>query len=523
MDEEKQNGHCAVAGEAGELIRGVTPGENPSDVRSGGMASRFSGAGWVSGVLNGVRCGIRLTFFRCVTAGDLAATPASFAALALFDLFLHVALSCARVGMDGQFSFQYLPHAIIHLPLFLFAGFWVARLACQDDLALTLSTACLATGIPIDLLAELFSTLQESGWLRTESYAPDFDHFYPFFGWWALATLIALFRLTGVPRLRRYAVMAIFSVTVLLPLWNIPRGDLWSENNNESTSANSMDSGREETLYRQPELLDNALARFRPGRKGVEDLYFIGFAGYGGQDVFRKELEVIDRLLRDRFDTAGRSLLLVNNPDTLLKYPIATATSLERSLKRVGQVMDRDEDILLLYLTSHGSEDNHLSAELWPLTLHDIDPPSLRRMLDDSGVRWRIIVVSACYSGAFVDALRDDNTLVMTASDATSSSFGCSNDSDFTWFGKALFDDELRRTYSFTTAFGRASLSIAAREKKEGQEPSHPRIFEGRNIGIRLKKLEERLELLQHKLRTPRESGGATVNHNKDRQKGERS
>jgi hypothetical protein len=468
--------------------------------------------GCISGILTNIRNGVFLVFFLRVPSVDFAATPGAFAALALFDLFLHVALSFARIGPSGHVSLYSFPSAIMHIPLMLLAGLWIARLARRNDLALTLSTACLATGIPIDLLAELFNTFLENKWLRAETYSPDFDHFYPFFGWWVLATLTAIFRMIGMPRLRRLGVMTVFSVTLLIPLWNIQRGELWSEPPDDSSASNMPEPGSEETIYLQPMLLDSALERLRPGRKGVEDLYFIGFAGYGSQDVFRKELEVIGGLLRSRFDTSGRSLLLVNNPDTVLKYPIATATALDRALKRVGQVMDRDEDILLLYLTSHGSEDHHISAELLPLTLQDIDPAMLRRMLDESGIRWRIVIISACYSGAFIEALKDDGTLVMTASDASSSSFGCSNDSDFTWFGKALFDDELRRTYSFTTAFSRASVSIAAREAKEGEKPSHPMLYMGNGIRSRLKRLEERLERLELNRRQPRESGGAAKN-----------
>ena len=41
-----------------------------------------------------------------------------------------------------------------------------------------------------------------------------------------------------------------------------------------------------------------------------------------------KETEVIERLFRERFDTSGRSLVMVNNPATVLKYPVASATAL---------------------------------------------------------------------------------------------------------------------------------------------------------------------------------------------------
>ncbi len=59
-------------------------------------------------------------------------------------------------------------------------------------------------------------------------------------------------------------------------------------------------------------------------------------------------------------------------------------------------------------------------------------------------------MVSACYAGGFIEPLKDDRTLVITAADAHHTSFGCGAESDFTYFGKAYFDQALRATYSFT-------------------------------------------------------------------------
>jgi hypothetical protein len=456
------------------------------------------------GILANLRCGIRAAFFLRVEPDRLIASPWAFALLGLFDLILHLALSFARIGPTGHVTGYELPNAAIHIPLMLFAGLWVGHAARRDGLALPLATIYLAAGIPISLLAELVNSCLENGWLPSGGRSLDFDHFYPLFYWWVLAVLVVTLRMTGVKRMRRMGVASLLSVVLVLPLWAIDRGELWNSVYEDGTSSYEERAGNEEVIYRQPLLMESALERLRRGRKGVEDLYFVGFAGYGSQDVFRKEIEVIGRLFQARFDTAGRSLLLVNSQDTLLKYPIATATSLERALKRVGEVMDRDEDVLVLYLTSHGSEDHTLSAELRPLTLRDIEPAMLRRMLDDAGIRWRVVIVSACYSGGFIEPLRDDGTLIVTASDASNNSFGCSNDSDFTWFGKAFFDEELRRTHSFTTAFTRAAASICAREEREGENPSHPQISMGKVIRPRLRRIEERLDRLEREQRTPR-------------------
>ena len=129
--------------------------------------------------------------------------------------------------------------------------------------------------------------------------------------------------------------------------------------------------------------------------------------------------------------------------------------------------MDPEEDVLFLFLTSHGTKDGRLSIALYPSAgSRTSPPPELRKMLDDAGIRNRVIVVSSCYSGTFVDALRDDDTLVMTASAKNRNSFGCSNEADFTYFGKAYFDEALRVDAIRSSRRSTMRLpTIAAREK----------------------------------------------------------
>ena len=169
--------------------------------------------------------------------------------------------------------------------------------------------------------------------------------------------------------------------------------------------------------------------------------------------MFKKETLSIATLLDERFDTAGRSILLISHPSLADELPIATLTSLREALDAVAEHIDPEEDVVLLHLTSHGSETHELSVEFRGLELQVIRPEDLRAALDDAGIKWRIVVVSACYSGGFIEALREEHTMVLTASDAKHTSFGCGNDFDFTYFSKAYYDEALRKTYSFEQAF----------------------------------------------------------------------
>jgi hypothetical protein len=436
--------------------------------------------------------GLRMACFLRVKGDRICATAAALASLALTDLLLNLLVSFLLVGRSGTFSYSSIPPFFFHIPLFLLFGLWAGAILSRPSLIRLIPVALVALSIVVELCHALFegmAQLQQFKWLELYLEAP---HYYRFFTWWALAALVFLYRQQAPSRSRRSWVMVLFIVLVLPPLWIFPRADLWG------SSSHSGESGElhltEDVLRAQPKLLEGELAGVKPGRQGVSDLYFVGFAGDATQDVFLKELQTTEQLFSDRFGTDGRSVILVNNPQTAKSLPFATAGNLERALVRVGEVMNRSEDVLFLYLTSHGSSDHELSVNNRPLELQGLKPQDIRKMLAESGIKWKIVVVSACYSGGFIDALKDDRSLIITAADASHESFGCGNGENLTWFGQAFIDSGLRRSYSFITAFERARETIRQWEENEGETPSNPQIWVGREMGAKLAALEKRLK-----------------------------
>ena len=205
--------------------------------------------------------------------------------------------------------------------------------------------------------------------------------------------------------------------------------------------------------------------------------------------MFKSEIERIKEQFDTRFGTFGRSLMLINNPATRLEVPIASKTSMELALRRIGQQMNRDSDVLFLYMTSHG-ERNHFEIENAPLELGQVDPKWLRETLDKSGIRWRVIVISACYSGSFIPALQSPETLIITASAADKTSFGCNSEADYTYFGRAFFDLAMREQSSIKQAFEQARQTVTKWETAQGFEPSEPQWSIGRNMELMLPQLE---------------------------------
>lgn len=258
-------------------------------------------------------------------------------------------------------------------------------------------------------------------------------------------------------------------------------------------ASGSPSPASEPVLVKQPQLLYDAVNDLDEERPGVTDLYFVGFAPYAAEDVFRKDLETARDLFDDRFDTDGRSITLINNPSTMLDVPFATVSNLRATLSEVGDIIDPDQDVVMLYLTSHGTRDHRIVVDFPPLQLESLTPEALKEMLDDAGIKWRIIVVSACYSGSFIDVLKDDYTLIITAAAADRTSFGCGSESAATYFGDALFNHALRFEDSFVKAFEDAKQRIAERERAEKRQPSKPQMFIGDEMAAKLPKLEAEL------------------------------
>jgi hypothetical protein len=268
------------------------------------------------------------------------------------------------------------------------------------------------------------------------------------------------------------------------PLLAAGQGDAGST----ATAASDPDpvASYEELMYAQPDLVDASLARLRAQVPGRVDLYALGFAGDGEEPPFRNEVDALSRLMTQHFGAPGHTIELINSPRTFERTPLATRTNLYQALAGIAKKMDVNEDVLLLFLTSHGSPDHELYVEMGAMPLDQLTPEDIRDALDAAGIRWRIVVVSACYSGGFIPALRDPRTLVITAARSDRASFGCGNDSKITWFGKAFLAEALERTTDFHAAYLQARQTIAGWETRDHETPSEPQYWAGAMIGQKL-------------------------------------
>jgi cytochrome c oxidase subunit IV len=255
---------------------------------------------------------------------------------------------------------------------------------------------------------------------------------------------------------------------------------------------NSDDNGQTEALlYEQPARIAATVSRVKAAQPGKPGVYFVGFAGDGAQGVFRREAQFASEVFGARFGSLDRTVLLINDIEDRESYPLASLSGLAQALKVLASRMNTETDVLVLFLTSHGSEDG-LEVENGSLPLAQIAPSDLREALDASGIRWRVVVISACYAGVFVDDLKSDSSVIVTAADADHSSFGCDDDRELTWFGEAFLKDSLPGSASLEEAFHKAAGLIARREDAEHQAHSNPQLYVGPLMQKKLAELPAR-------------------------------
>ena len=154
----------------------------------------------------------------------------------------------------------------------------------------------------------------------------------------------------------------------------------------------------------QAALLKQQLAALAPPRPGVTGVYALGIAGWANQDVFIKELDGGLAVLAGVLPIKDRTVRLINNRTTLDTIPLAEPQNFKAAVHGIAQVMNKDIDVLVLVMTSHGSESGGFMLQVPGKTV-ELTGPQVAAALDGEGIKNRVVIVSACFSGSFVPAL----------------------------------------------------------------------------------------------------------------------
>ena len=433
-----------------------------------------------------------LTLRKQIVDIPSVATDGAVIACALVSLVLWIGLDYRRAGAGAQFEPTALAIIALYACAVLGVAFALARslrprthFRCVLFIVVALLPVVIAAGFIIDVHWDRAAARVACGLVVLYGLA-------------YLANAVRL--LTGAFQ-PRAALVLVVALAALFPLARIADLSpwLWTPAASADEASEADDSQvsplvAESLLFDERAQIDDAVDAMTSGLDSSPAIYFVGFAGVAEQHVFAEEIKLAARIVDERFGTSGHQLLLINDRRDIDTYPIATASGLAYALKAISAKMNPDRDILFLAISSHGAADASVSVSNGGLQLEQLSDDDLAAALKDSGIKRRIIVISACYAGAFIQPLEDPDTVVIAAAAPDKTSFGCSDDRDLTYFGEAFYRDALPHAKTLQEAFTQAKAAIAAREREEHETPSEPQAYFGTQISAVLERNPMRIE-----------------------------
>jgi hypothetical protein len=131
----------------------------------------------------------------------------------------------------------------------------------------------------------------------------------------------------------------------------------------------------------------------------------------------------------------------------------------------------------VVFMTSHGNTDGWYIRDQSYLT-----PSKLDQILDDAcGEQPTVALISACYSGVFVDPVAQPNRVILTAARDDRTSFGCSAEATYTYWDGCLIES-FEAVDTWSELYDAVSSCIEAKESIGGFTPSLPQAFFGEDV-----------------------------------------
>jgi Peptidase C13 family len=242
-----------------------------------------------------------------------------------------------------------------------------------------------------------------------------------------------------------------------------------------------------------PQHILKQLDRVTPQRPGLVDVYSLIVGGDGSENVFQREVKTVQARLAASMQTTGQIITLINNRN--LAQPEATLNSIEFVIKRLAEKMDKEQDLLFLHLTSHGSPNHYLVLQHPSERLNWLGTKELAMILRRSGIHHRFIVISGCFSGGFIRELANENTVVVTASASTVSSYGCGDKSEITDFSRVFYTRALGKSRPLIEAAQLAVQYVHEEEKRQSRDHSYPQTHIGANMVEYMRQFETQRKL----------------------------
>jgi hypothetical protein len=412
-------------------------------------------------------------------------------AIALF--LIRMAFQFLAAGPGGGFN----PYGLNALVAWVALDIAVAALFVQPAARATALSAMLALLVIAELVGNgirfVVALVPALAGYWSERYAP-IAIFVVVSLWWIGAMAAVLRTFTVQPRLivvgraagLWLALMAVVAVVPHAPVFigrdfDVNAANWWEVLHARLAARGPQNTGSEAEAapleQAQRALLQAQIAGLAPSTKGAPAVYALGVAGWA-DDVFLKELDGGLTALGGVLPIRGRVVRIINNRETLQSVPLADRRNFAAAVRAIAKLMNKDDDIFLLFMTSHG-EPTGFGLRMPNGAISELPPQEVAATLNNEGIKNRIVIVSACYAGTFVPPLANDDTIVLTAADAKNTSFGCAPERDWTYFGDAFFRQSVRPGRDLQQAFNNARTLIQGWEMMDKATPSNPQGFFG--------------------------------------------
>ncbi len=226
-------------------------------------------------------------------------------------------------------------------------------------------------------------------------------------------------------------------------------------------------------LTQQFEVADKRRADKPEGR-----LILAAFAMHSQSKAFRNDVLTAEKNVLSLDPHA--ILFKLNNPalGQDADWPYATAENIAKVLKKAS-AKARPEDKVVVLMSTHGNVDVlsvNFGAQYYP----HVNAKILNQWLTDLRGKPTVLILSACYSGSFLQALSGPNRVILTAAAKDRTSFGCQFHSTNTYFIDALFNQPSLPDSTVGQLMAQAQVIIDKKERAQKlSPPSLPQISIG--------------------------------------------
>ncbi len=240
---------------------------------------------------------------------------------------------------------------------------------------------------------------------------------------------------------------------------------------------------KKESLAQSDALIQKQLAAVEAGLKAVpagqKATVYLGFAMHSESRAFHGDVMLgLQRFKEVNPNTY--SIILSNKRETSdLEYPFATIYSMRQVFNNLTTLLKGKNVELVLLASTHGNKEllsihiDKYYTGINPIMLRDWLAP-----LSNNGANRSLLILSACYSGSFIDTLKAPNRTIMTSASAATTSFGCAYEDKNTYFVEALLKDKVNPNEPVQVWFDKASKAVLNKEvEKNAGHPSTPQIY----------------------------------------------